>query len=204
MDRFYGKFLGTVVNNADPKKVGRLTAKVPEVLGDKTSGWCMAASPYCGTKSGLAAVPPRGSLVFIEWPGGDVTRPPIWSGGPWAGGDGVPNSGPETFVILTPAGHRFELRDSSGQEAVTVTAKSGARMTMDANGVKAEFNQQTLELTSSGISLSSSPPGSITLTVGTQSIRLDATGINITAATPVVIKGTPAISLNAPALVVPG
>src|SRR5436305_6336259 len=36
-------------------------------------------SPYAGSGVGLAAVPPVGSLVFVEWSAGDTTRVPIRS-----------------------------------------------------------------------------------------------------------------------------
>ena len=88
-DRFHGKYLGTVVDNDDPKALGRVRVKVPEVFGDETSGWCLPCSPYAGSGVGLAVVPPVGSLVFVEWPAGDTSRVPIWSGGAWPDGNGV-------------------------------------------------------------------------------------------------------------------
>ena len=41
MDRFHGKYVGTVVDNDDPKGLCRLKVNVPEVLGDETTGWCL-------------------------------------------------------------------------------------------------------------------------------------------------------------------
>jgi uncharacterized protein involved in type VI secretion and phage assembly len=152
-DRFAGKYVGTVVDNADPLTLGRVRARVPEVLADETTGWCLPCSPFAGPAVGLAVVPPVGALVFVEWPAGDVTRPPIWSGGLWANGDGVDGAGPETVVIVTPGGHRLELRDTAGDAAVEITAASGASITLDAKGVSIEFGGQKLAMTASSISL---------------------------------------------------
>ena len=88
-DRFPGKHLALVVDNKDPKSLSRVRVRVPELFGDEETGWCLPCSPYAGSKVGLAVVPPEGSLVYVEWPGGgDTTRPPIWlcwrTSTPWA------------------------------------------------------------------------------------------------------------------------
>ena len=152
-DRFYGKYLGIVVDNDDPKSLGRLRVKVPEVFGDEATGWCLPCSPYAGSGVGLAAVPPVGSLVYLEWSGGDTGRVPIWSGGAWPDGDGVEDAGPETLVLTTPAGHKIVLRDESGSEAIEIEAASGAKVALSGDGVSIEFGSQKLAMTRSSISL---------------------------------------------------
>jgi len=152
MERVIGKYLGQVVDNQDPKHLTRIRATVPEVLGEIPTGWCLPSSPYAGPKVGLAAVPPLGSLVFVEWPAGDTTRVPIWSGGMWADGDGVPGAAPDTVALVTPAGHKVLLKDTSGSEAVQIESASGARITLDPDGVTIEFSGQRVEITNSSIS----------------------------------------------------
>jgi len=153
MERFHGKYLGVVVDNDDPKGLSRVRVQVPEVLGDEETGWCLPCSPYAGCGVGLAAVPPVGSLVFVEWSAGDTTRVPIWSGGVWADGDGPEDAGPETLVLITPGGHSIRLIDEQGSEAIAVEAASGAKLTLDADGVSIEFGQQSIAITKSSISL---------------------------------------------------
>ena len=152
-DRLHGKYLGIVIDNDDPKKLGRVRVQVPEVFGDETTGWCLPCSPYAGNGVGLAAVPPVGSLLFVEWPAGDTTRVPIWSGGAWPDGDGVQDAGPETLVLTTPAGHKVVLRDESGSEAIEIEAASGAKVSLSNDGISIEFGSQKVAMTRASISL---------------------------------------------------
>jgi uncharacterized protein involved in type VI secretion and phage assembly len=152
-DRFHGKYLGVVVDNDDPKGLARVRVKVPEVFGDEPTGWCLPCSPYAGAGIGLAAVPPVGSLLFVEWPAGDTTRVPIWSGGAWPDGDGVQDAGPDALVLTTPSGHKLVLRDESGSEAIEIEAASGAKVVLHKDGITIEFGSQKLAMTQSSISL---------------------------------------------------
>jgi hypothetical protein len=85
-DRFYGKYRGLVLDNEDPLQMGRLQALVPAVLGEIPSGWASPCVPYAGTDAGFYAIPMIGAGVWIEFEGGDVSRP-IWSGAWWAAGE---------------------------------------------------------------------------------------------------------------------
>lgn len=152
-DRLTGKYVGVVVDNDDPKGLSRLKARVPEVFLDEATGWCLPCSPLAGAGIGLAAVPPVGSRVFVEWPAGDTSRMPIWSGGSWADGDGVPEAGPETLLLVTSSGHRIALKDASGSEAVEVEAASGAILVLDSEGVTVEFGSQSIRITRSKVSI---------------------------------------------------
>ncbi|MFN2627078.1 MAG: phage baseplate assembly protein V [Gaiellaceae bacterium] len=152
-ERFIGKYQAIVVDNDDPRGLARIKVRAPEVFGDETTGWALPCSPYAGPNAGLAAVPPVGSLVYVEWPAGDTSRVPIWSGGSWADGEGVPDAGPDVLVLVTPAGHKVELRDSAGSESIEVMAVSGARMLLDSNGISIEFGSQKIALTSASVSV---------------------------------------------------
>jgi uncharacterized protein involved in type VI secretion and phage assembly len=151
-DRYPGKHLGVVVDNDDPKKLSRVRVRVPELFGDEETGWCLPCSPYAGSGVGLAVVPPQGTLVLVEWPGGgDTTRTPIWSGALWADGAGVAGAGPDALVLVTPGGHHITLNDESGKESVEIVAASNAKILMDKNGVQIEFGSSKLKLANGGI-----------------------------------------------------
>src|SRR5262249_50059541 len=80
--RYYGKYQGTVIQNADPEFRGRLLCEVPGVLGLAPSSWCEACVPLAGPTGppmGAYMVPPIGAGVWVEFEQGDPNKP-IWSG----------------------------------------------------------------------------------------------------------------------------
>lgn len=151
IERVSGLFLGLVVDNDDPKQLGRIRVNVPEVLADQESGWCRPVAPLAGDGVGLVTVPPIGSLVAVQWPGGDVSREPLWLGATWSDGAGVDGAGPDATVLVTPGGHRIELRDTSGDEKVEITAANGSSVVMDSNGLTLKFGSQTIAMTSQAV-----------------------------------------------------
>ncbi len=136
---YHGLFPGVVSDNDDPEGKCRVRVTVPEVLVDGDSGWCQPALPYTGDGAGLAVVPPVGTQVWVQWPGGDLSAPPVWSGGSYSAGQGVSGAGPGTLIVLTPGGHRIELSDDSS--AVTITSSQGPVVTLDGSGVSVDNGQ---------------------------------------------------------------
>jgi uncharacterized protein involved in type VI secretion and phage assembly len=125
--RHYGKYRGIVTDNADPNNLGRLRARVPEVLGDVESGWALPAAPYAGDGLGSFAVPPAGAGVWVEFESGDVSRP-IWSGCWWASGQLPKNEGgtaatPPLKIVRTEQGLMVSM-DDDGQ-AISVSDQNG-------------------------------------------------------------------------------
>ena len=137
-DRFYGKYRGLVQDNQDPSNMGRITAKVPEVLGDVITGWALPCSPYTGPNQGLYLVPEQGSGVWIEFEAGDPSRP-IWSGMWWGDGE-LPSdekgtsATPKLKILRTKQGlllamdddaQTITLSDSSGSNYLTIKVQAG-------------------------------------------------------------------------------
>jgi len=74
-NRYLGKYRGTVADNADPQKLGRIRASVPEVLGDTDSGWALPCLPFGGKNEGQFTIPAVGAGVWIEFESGDTAGP---------------------------------------------------------------------------------------------------------------------------------
>lgn len=89
LQRFWGKYRGTVLNNVDPMQQGRIQAIVPDVAGQVPSSWAMPCLPLAGINTGLFTVPPIGAGVWIEFEKGDPDFP-IWVGGFWGSAAELP------------------------------------------------------------------------------------------------------------------
>ena len=115
--RYYGKYRGLVSDNADPSNLGRIRARVPQLLRDVQSGWALPCAPYAADGEGQFTVPPVGAGVWIEFESGDLERP-IWSGCWWGEGQ-VPqdNAGtaatPPLKIIRSERGLMVTMNDDS-------------------------------------------------------------------------------------------
>ena len=89
MNKYYGKYRGTVLQNVDPMQIGRIQAMVPDVSGLLPASWAMPCVPIAGKQSGVYVVPQIGAGVWIEFEQGDPDYP-IWSGGFWGSAAEVP------------------------------------------------------------------------------------------------------------------
>jgi uncharacterized protein involved in type VI secretion and phage assembly len=136
--RVYGKFAGTVRDNQDPERLGRIKASVPEVLDDVETGWAKACVPYAGPSAGFFSLPPVGAGVWIEFEAGDISRP-IWTGCYWGTAEPPMKppgtlSEPTTHIWRTTLGltavlddnaQTMTLSDAAGVNFVEVNVASG-------------------------------------------------------------------------------
>jgi len=147
--RFYGKYRG-IVTDVDAATM-RIKARVPSVLGQTATGWCMPCVPYAGRNVGFAFLPEAGSGVWIEFEGGDVSYP-IWVGGYWREGEYPSDAAAHLKLIVTSAPNKLELDDSRG--SITLTDPNGNTITLDGSGLKLANGQTiSLVLKSSSVSI---------------------------------------------------
>lgn len=129
-DRHFGKYRGIVTDNQDPSNLGRIKARVPEVLGDIETGFALLCAPYAGNGSGAFFIPPVGAGVWIEFEAGDVSRP-IWSGC-WWGENQLPrnerrsDTTPEIKILRSESGLMVYLDDSS--QTITLSDEGGSNI----------------------------------------------------------------------------
>jgi uncharacterized protein involved in type VI secretion and phage assembly len=126
--RFYGKYRGLVVDNQDPEHLGRLTLRVPSVLGNEVvTGWAMPCVPYGGApEQGFVCIPDPGAGVWVEFEAGDLEFP-IWVGMFWSkpgGKSELPNSSqtpPTRKIIQTKKGHTIQFEDGDNEERIIIS-----------------------------------------------------------------------------------
>jgi len=191
-NRFYGKYRGFVVDNADPEHLGRLKLKVPSVLGSEVvTGWAMPCVPFGGdANQGFLFIPEVDSGVWVEFEEGDLEFP-IWVGTFWSkpGGESElpkPNypdgeeqdnvqDPPTRKILKTKKGHTIQFEDAEGEEMVMIfEAINKHVLTMDGDGIKITdgANDHVVALNGNGIS--------ITDGVNNHEVNLNGEGITLT------------------------
>lgn len=142
-ERYYGKYRGTVINNIDPNRKGRLLVQVPDVMGTGVSSWAMPCMPLTGLQMGAYLIPIIGAKVWIEFEGGDPDQP-IWVGGFWGSEAEVPatvNSatpGIPVMILQSPIMNAVVISDTPIPPMIAggVMLKSGASsITVGPDGV---------------------------------------------------------------------
>jgi hypothetical protein len=63
-----GMYRASVANNQDPLNEARVTLLIPQVLGNAESAWAAPSSP-------TNTVPPVGQTLWVQFSGGDITKP---------------------------------------------------------------------------------------------------------------------------------
>jgi uncharacterized protein involved in type VI secretion and phage assembly len=128
-NRYFGKYRGTVTDNEDDTRRGRIKVRVPAVLGE-LEVWAMPCAPYGGDNIGLYCVPKPGSGVWVEFEAGDPSYP-IWTGTFWAD-DELPKNEqsdratPALKVIRSEQGLMVTMNDE--KEVITVSDKDGSNL----------------------------------------------------------------------------
>ena len=170
--RYYGKYRGTVVDNQDPARLGRLKLSVPSVLGPSVvTGWATPCAPYGGAADqGFLFIPERKAGVWVEFEEGDLEFP-IWVGTYWTkpdSGSQVPKpqnddgteqdevqDPPTRKIIKTKKGHTIQLEDADGHESVLVReGGQGHLVTMNKDGITiTDAVGNSIEMTGSAMTL---------------------------------------------------
>jgi uncharacterized protein involved in type VI secretion and phage assembly len=147
-ERYYGKYRGTVTDiDADTL---RIKAKVPSVLQDQATGWCMPCVPYAGPNVGMAFLPEVGAGVWIEFEGGDVSYP-VWVGCYWREGEKPGDAAPAVKTIVTKQGLKM-LFDDDGQ-TITITDSSSNKVTLSSDGITLERGANKVVISDSNVSV---------------------------------------------------
>jgi uncharacterized protein involved in type VI secretion and phage assembly len=165
-NRHFGKYRGTVVDNADPTNRARLKVRAPAALGD-LEAWAMPCVPYAGDKVGFFFLPEPGTGIWVEFEAGDPSYP-IWSGCFW-GDDQLPDDATaatakvirteKTSIVLdddTPEIHAAV--DDAGEVTVgddVVVARDQAKLTVATDGVTSEIGSGKVAVEQSGVSINS-------------------------------------------------
>jgi len=137
--------LGTVTNNNDPDKLGRVRVKYPALGGDAESPWARIAAPNAGQARGLLMVPQVGDEVVIGFEHDDVHQPyvlgSLWNGQAKPGDDLAILDG--SFSLQSDQKIAMHAKDA-------ITIKSDKDLTVETTGKVEQSSQDAMSLKPSG------------------------------------------------------
>jgi len=110
--RFYGSYLGIVVDWKDPLSANRLLIRVPEVYGDtNVRRIALPGFGVMGPNYGSHFIPKQGAQVWVQFRQGDPDYP-IWSPGPYKDNEAPKELfGPEMMGVKSRGGHMVIIDD---------------------------------------------------------------------------------------------
>jgi uncharacterized protein involved in type VI secretion and phage assembly len=137
--RFFGKYRGLVSDNQDPLMIGRIRARVPDVMGEDETGWAMPCAPFGGSQTGFFSIPSVDAGVWIEFEHGDPDYP-VWVGCWWGTVDEMPTDllAPpyQKTLIQTEGGNQIVLDDSPGIGGITLKTSNGQKIVLSSQGIE--------------------------------------------------------------------
>jgi len=153
--RHFGKYRGTVTDNADATKRARLKVRVPAVLGD-LEVWAMPCVPYAGKAVGLHLLPEPGTGVWVEFEAGCF----------WADDELPQDAADATTKVLRTEKSTVILDDGTPEVRIAVddagevtigdevtTVRDQATHTVSTSGVTSEIGGQSVAVTQSSVSI---------------------------------------------------
>ena len=161
--RWYGAFPALVSDIKDPDGQGRVKITLPwsaDTGGGRYETWARLATLMGGNNRGSWFIPDVNDEVLIVFEGGDPRRPFV-IGGLWNGSDSPPESmdgagNNYKKVFCSRNGVKITLDDQDGQEKLILETPGGQKMTMKDGPGSVEIvdsNGNSVKLESSGITI---------------------------------------------------
>ena len=138
--------------------IGRIRARVPDVLGDQESGWAMPCAPFGGDGMGFFALPKSEAGVWIEFEHGDPDYP-IYSGCWWGSAAEVPPlllAPPYKKVMLKTEGATAFCWTTPGIGGITLETSGGQKIVINSMEIEIDNGQDgSIKLTGPQVSVNS-------------------------------------------------
>lgn len=133
-EKIDGPTTGTVVDNVDPERMGRLKVRLRWHDAGESTRWLRMTVPYSGNTRGLQFLPEVGDEVLVAFELGDPERP-IIIGALWNGKDRSPVAEKNTAKrIVTRSGNTIQfLDDDGGRERIELFTATGKTWVQLAN-----------------------------------------------------------------------
>lgn len=172
--RWYGAFPALVTDVVDPEGLGRVKIALPwspDTAGARYETWARLATFMAGNNRGSWFIPDVDDEVLIVFEGGDPRRPYV-IGSLWNGKDKPPES-------MDGAGKNFKK---------VLRSRNGVKLTMDDNDGREQFILETPG--GQKLTLKDGPGAVEIVDSNGNSIKMEASGITITASAKVTINAS--------------
>ena len=172
--RWYGVFPALVTDIDDPEGLGRVKVALPwspDPQGARYETWARLATFMAGNNRGSWFIPDVEDEVLIAFEGGDPRRPYV-IGSLWNGKDSPPES-------MDGAGKNFKK---------VLRSRNGVKLTMDDNDGREQFILETPG--GQKVTLKDGPGAVEIVDSNGNSIKLETSGITITASAKVTINAS--------------
>lgn len=164
--RWYGVFVALVVDIKDPDNQGRVKITLPwtpDADGQRYEGWARLATMFGGNNRGSWFVPDVDDEVLVCFEHGDPRHPCV-IGGLWNGRDQPPESMDGSGnnyrkVLRSRNGVKITLDDQDGREQLLLETPGGQKITLkDGPGAVevVDSNGNSIKLETSGITITAS------------------------------------------------
>jgi uncharacterized protein involved in type VI secretion and phage assembly len=176
--RWYGVFPALVTDIKDPDNQGRVKVTLPwspDTGGARYEAWARLATMMGGNNRGSWFVPDTDDEVLVAFEGGDPRRPYV-IGGLWNGNDAAPESmdgagNNYKKVLRSRNGVKVTLDDQDGQEKFIAETPGGQKVTLkDGPGAVeiVDSNGNSVKLEASGVTITAS--AKVTINASTMAI----------------------------------
>ena len=172
--RWYGAFPALVTDIVDPEGLGRVKIALPwspDTAGARYETWARLATFMAGNNRGSWFIPDVDDEVLIVFEGGDPRRPYV-IGSLWNGKDSPPES-------MDGAGKNFKK---------VLRSRNGVKLTMDDSDGREQFILETPG--GQKLTLKDGPGAVEIVDSNGNSIKMEASGITITASAKVTINAS--------------
>jgi uncharacterized protein involved in type VI secretion and phage assembly len=184
--RYFGKYRGSVLQNADPLNRARILATVPAVSSLLPTTWCEPCLPLAGKQMGAYFVPQIAAGVWIEFEQGDPGRP-IWTGCFWGNlGEvptlalaGVPLS--PSIVLQTAGQNTLMISDVPGAIGgiLLQIAPGTTSVSISDTGIILQSGTSMISMTAEGAIIITGGTGTLTVGPG-QAVTVNKDGLIVT------------------------
>jgi hypothetical protein len=150
--KFYGKYRGIVTKVGTGREdLGVITVKVPDVLHGFEIPLTQPAFHFAGKDWGFAAFPKKNDGVWIEFEGGNPSKP-IWTGGYWLTKEETPSSVDwDAICLVSRIGHKIIMDDKN--KKLSIVHSNGPEINLTTDSIIFKVGDTKMVISKNGLNI---------------------------------------------------